>query len=142
MHTRARAEIDDVIGAAHRFFIVLDDDERVSFFAQRGQRFEQSKIVARMQPNRRFVENVKDAAQIRAELRRETNPLRFAAAQSFCGTTEREIAEPDVLHEIEPLSNFRHEIGRDRFLRSAKAQLRRSVALLHRAESAVKLSMV
>ena len=27
VHSRARAEIDDVIGAAHRFFVVLDDDE-------------------------------------------------------------------------------------------------------------------
>ena len=27
VNSRARAEIDDVIGAAHRFFVVLDDDQ-------------------------------------------------------------------------------------------------------------------
>jgi hypothetical protein len=33
-----------------------------------------------MQPDRRFVENIKNAAQVRAELRGKTNPLRLAAA--------------------------------------------------------------
>ena len=55
MHSRARPEIDDVIGAAHRFFVMLDDHERVSLLPQRRQRFEQAKIVARMQPDRRLV---------------------------------------------------------------------------------------
>ena len=102
-----------------------------------------SQIVARMQPDRRLVEHVKDAAQIRAELRGESNSLRFAAAQRFCGTAEREITEPDVLHEIEGAARISgNEIGRDCFLRSAKAQLRRSVSSASPAESAVKLSIV
>jgi len=44
----ARAEIDDVIGAPHGCFIMLNNDERVPFFAQRGQSFEQTYIIARM----------------------------------------------------------------------------------------------
>ena len=122
MHTCARAEIDDVIRAPHRFFIVLDDDERVSFFTQRGQRFEQAQIVARMQTDGRLVEHVKHAAQIRTELRRQPNALRFASAQRFRRTAEREIIESNVLHEAKPLLNFRHKIRRDCLLRSAKAQ--------------------
>ena len=71
-----------------------------------GQRFEQAKIIARMQTDRRLIEHVKHAAQIRAELRRQTNPLRLAAAQRFRRTTEREIAEADVFHEIEGAAEF------------------------------------
>ena len=81
-----------------------------------------AQVIARMQTDGRFVENVKHAAQIRTELRRESDPLRFAAAQCFRRTAEREITEPDVLHETKPLLNFRHKIRRDCLLRSAKAQ--------------------
>ena len=68
MNSRARAKIDNVVRAPHRFFIMLDNDERVAFVPQRGERIEQAQVVARMQTDRRFVEHVKDAAQVRAEL--------------------------------------------------------------------------
>ena len=123
VHARARSEIDDVIGVAHRLFVMLDDDERISFFAQRAQGLEQPDVVARMQSDGRLVEHVKHAAQIRAELRRQSNALRFAAAQSLRRTPKREVAEPDILHEAKPLLDFRHEIRRDHFLRAAETQL-------------------
>ena len=62
MHARARAEINDVIGAAHRLFIMLDDHERVSLLAQRRESIEQAEIITRMQTNRRFIEHIKNAA--------------------------------------------------------------------------------
>ncbi len=123
VRARARAEVDNMIRAAHRFFIVLDDDERISFLAQGGQRFEQSQIVARMQTDRGLIEHVEDAAQIRTKLRREPNALRLTAAQGLRRTAEREIAQPDVFHELETLLNLRHEIGGNRFLISTEAQL-------------------
>ena len=64
MRSRAWPKIDNVIGTPHRFVIVLDNDERVSFLAQRFERFEQPQIITRMQTDRRFVENVENAAQI------------------------------------------------------------------------------
>ena len=100
------------------------------------------KIIARMQADGRFVEDVKNAAQIRAELRRQPNALRFAAAQRLRRTAQREITEPDVLHELEALLNFRHEIGGDRFLVAAKTELADQARSASPAESAVKLSIV
>src|SRR5215470_5153531 len=76
-----------------------------------------------MQTNRRFVQNIKHSAQIRSELGRKSNPLRFATAQGFRGTPEREITETDVLHEAEALSNFGNQINGDRLLRAAELQL-------------------
>ncbi len=91
MHTGARTKIDNVICASHRLLIVLDNNERVPFFAQRHQRLEQAQVVARMQSDGRLIEHVKNAAQIRSELRGQTNALRLAAAQRFRRATEREI---------------------------------------------------
>jgi hypothetical protein len=64
VNSRARPEIDDVIGAPHRFFVVLDHDQRVTLVPQRRECFEQALIIAWMQTNRRLVQYVKHAAQI------------------------------------------------------------------------------
>ena len=40
MDTRARSEINDVIGVPHCFVIVLDHDQRITLVSQRGERFE------------------------------------------------------------------------------------------------------
>src|SRR2546430_8110845 len=76
-----------------------------------------------MQTDGRFVQNVEHAAQIRAELRRQPDPLRFASTQRFCGTSKREITEPDIFHESQTLLDFGNEIGRDRLLRATELQL-------------------
>src|ERR1044071_4532178 len=91
MDTGAGAEIDNVIGAPHCFLIVLDDHERVPFFPQRGQRFEEPQIIARMQADGRLVQTVENAAQIRAELRRQPDPLRFATTERLRRTAERQV---------------------------------------------------
>jgi hypothetical protein len=78
---RRRAEVDDVVGAADRVLVVLDDDQRVALGAELLQRVEQDLVVARMQADGRLVEDVADAAQVRAELRREPDALRLAARE-------------------------------------------------------------
>ena len=75
MHAGARAKIDNVIRAAHRLLVVLDDHERISFFAQRRKRIEQTQVIARMQTNRWFIKHVKHATQIGAQLGGEADPL-------------------------------------------------------------------
>ena len=100
VHAGTRSEIDDVIGVSHRLFIMLNDDERISFFAQRGQGFEQPDVVTRMQSYGRLVEHVKHTAQIRTELCRQSNALRFSPAQSLRRTAKRQVTEPDIFHEV------------------------------------------
>ena len=62
--SRARPKIDNVIGVPHCFFVVLDHDQRITFVSQSGECFEQSQIVAWMQTNSGFIQNVKHATQI------------------------------------------------------------------------------
>ncbi len=84
----AGAEIHDVIGAAYRFFIVLDDEDRIAEIAQSFERAQQAAIVARVQADRRFIEHVQHAAQSRANLRREADALRFTARERGGGAIE------------------------------------------------------
>ena len=81
MHARADAEIDQVIGAADRVFVVLHHDHGVADIAQMPQSFWQPGVIALVQPNGRFVQNVKDARQPRSNLRCQPNSLAFSARQ-------------------------------------------------------------
>ena len=81
MHARRRADVDDVVGGANRLFVVFDDEHGVAEVAQRAERFEQRLIVARMQTDGWLVQNVEHAAQLRADLRGETDALAFAAGE-------------------------------------------------------------
>src|SRR5438874_1286366 len=78
MRSRSRSEIDYEIRAANRLFVVLDDQHCVTKIAQRGQSVQQAPVVARMQANRRFIENVKHTAQLRSDLGGQTNALAFS----------------------------------------------------------------
>ena len=102
----ARAEIDHVVGAANRFFVMLDDEHGVAQVAQGFQSAEQAAIVARVQADGRLVKHIEHAAQARADLRREADALRFAAGKRGGGTVESEIAEPHVEKKIEALGDF------------------------------------
>jgi hypothetical protein len=81
MRARAGAEVYDVIGPADRLFVVFDHEHRVAQVAQLGERVEQPFVVARVQSDRRLVEHVEYAAQLRADLRGQADALSFAAGQ-------------------------------------------------------------
>ena len=83
----AGAEIDDVVGRPHRVFVVLDDDHRVALVAQLGERFQQPVVVARVQADRRLVENVEHADQAAADLAGQADALRSRRrrASGRCG---------------------------------------------------------
>ena len=79
MASGAGTEIDDVIGPADRLLVVFDHEYGVTQIAQRFEGSNEPIVVAMMQSNRRFVEHVQHAAQLRADLCRQPDPLAFAA---------------------------------------------------------------
>ena len=110
----AGAEIDDVIGRPHRVFVVLDDHHGIALVAQLRERVEQLVVVARMQADRRLVENVEHADQPAADLPGQADALRFAAGKRRGGAVERQIVEADVEQESEPAADFLEHFGGDR----------------------------
>ena len=119
---RAGSEIDDVVGAPNRVFVVLDDEQRIALGGETGERVEQDAVVARMQPDGRLVEDVAHALQVRAELRRQPDALRFAARQRRRRTVERQVAEADLFQERQPRVDFRQHVARDGVLATLQFQ--------------------
>ena len=85
---------------------MLDHEHGVAHVAQRFQRLEQPRIVALMQADRGLVQHIEHAGQARADLRGEPDALALAARQRAGGAGEREIIEPDIVEEGEPLADL------------------------------------
>ncbi len=118
-----RAKVDDQIGGPHRVFVVLDDDDRVAHVAQMRERVEQAIVVAGMQADRWFVEDVEDANETAADLAGQADALRFAARERRGGAAERQIVEPDVEQKAEPAANLFKHFGGDRLACFVELQL-------------------
>ena len=106
MTAGAGAEVDDIVGAADGFFIVLDDEHGVAEVAQVFERGEKAPVVAMVQADGRFVENVEDAAQFGSDLRGEADALAFSTGERGGGAAELQVAESDVVQEFEAFGDF------------------------------------
>ena len=73
------AEVDDMVGPRHRLIVMLHHEEGISLAAEGFQGVEELVVVAGVQANGGFVENVEDAPQIGSELGGQTDALGLAA---------------------------------------------------------------
>ena len=113
---RAWPEVDDPVGRAHHLLVVLDDEHGVADVAQPLERVDEPAVVALVEPDRRLVEDVEDADELRADLRREPEPLRLAARERLRGAVELEVADADVLEERQPLAHLLQDPPPDQLL--------------------------
>ena len=102
----AGADVEHPVGGADGVLVVLDHDHGVAEVAQPLQGFEEPRIVALVQADRRLVEHVEYAGQPRADLRGEPDALALAARQRARGARQREIFEPDIDQEFQALADF------------------------------------
>ena len=107
----AGAHVDQVIAGAHQRFVVLDDDDGVALLLQIAERGDQSVVVAWVQADRRFIEQVEHAHKPGADSGRQPHTLPFAAAERVGRPVECEILGADAVEEREPP----HDLGHDRF---------------------------
>lgn len=90
-----RAHVDEVVGLAHDRFIVLDDDESVSFIAERVHHSGEAVDVSVMESHGRFIEDEEGLGECGAKAGGEIDAGDFSATQSAGGAVEREVAEAD-----------------------------------------------
>ena len=96
VHARAGPHLDDVIGGANRVLVVLDDDHRVADVAEPLERGDHLDVVLRVQADARLVEHVEHAHQPRSDLRRQPDPLRFAARERAGAAVEAQVVQADA----------------------------------------------
>ena len=67
-----------------------------------------------MQPDRRLVEHVEHAGQLRSDLRGEPNALTFAARQRRRAAAEREIADANIQQKTQAIADFADDAAGNR----------------------------
>ncbi len=102
----ARAEVEDVVGVADGFFVVLDDEDGVAEVAEGFERGDEALVVALVKADGGLVEDVEDAAEAGADLGGEADALAFAAGEGGSVAVEGEIAEADRVEELQALDDF------------------------------------
>src|SRR5262249_38716862 len=73
----------------------------------------QAAVVARVQADRRLVENVKHAAQPAADLRGESNPLHLAAGERRGRAGERKVIGSDIDGKLRGVADFAIDLAAD-----------------------------
>ena len=114
--TGSGSHVDHVVGRGDDLGVVLDDDDRVLARAEVPHDADEARAVARMEPDRRLVEDVQRADERRPERRREIDALRLAARERRRQAVEREVVEADVAQERKPPLNLLQHFVRDRLL--------------------------
>src|SRR5207302_777524 len=70
-----RTDVDHVVGGADGLLVVLDDDQSVAEVAQAEQRVDQAPVVPLVESDRRLVQDVEHAHELRPDLGREPDAL-------------------------------------------------------------------
>ena len=98
---RPGPKVDDLVGFPDRLFVMFDDDDGIAHIAQMFEGVDQLLIVARMQADGGFIENVGDADKSAANLRGEAHPLRLSARERGGCAVEGEVVEAHLFEELE-----------------------------------------
>ena len=104
--SRPRPQVDHVVGGLDGVGVVLDHDDGVAQVAQAAQRAEQALVVPLVQPDARLVEDVEHADQAGADLGGQPDALGLAAGERGRAAAEREVVEPHVAEEAQPVGHF------------------------------------
>jgi hypothetical protein len=91
---------------------VLDHDHRVAEVAQVLEGAEQAVVVALVQADGRFVEDVHHAHQAGADLAGQADALGLAAGQGVGAAVEGQVVEADVDQELQALADFLEDLRR------------------------------
>lgn len=71
-----------------------------------------------MQADGRFIKDIQNTGQLRTDLRRETNTLRFPTREGARTAIEREVVKSDIGKEFKSRYNFLDDLRTNFFCRS------------------------
>ncbi len=115
---------------------MFDDEHGVAQVAERFEDVDEALRVARMQADRRLIENVERADEVRAERRGELNALRFAARKRRGKALERQVVEADFVEKLQARTDFVQNFVGDFCLRGRELERAEEHARLFHRELA------
>ncbi len=119
----AGSQVEDVIGGPDGLLVVLDDDDRVALVAEVPEEADETAVVPLVEPDRRLVEDVEDAAEAGSDLGREADALGFPAGEGGRRPVELEVGHAQLLHDGQAGGYLLEDLGGDEGLRGRELEL-------------------
>lgn len=117
MDAGSRPHVHNVVRTLHGVFIMFHDQQGIAPALEFIQCTQQQFVVPRMQADGGFIQHVKHAAQVGAQLGCQADALGFPAGKRRGAAVQGEVAQPHPLEEVEALRDFRHHVtGNESFL--------------------------
>jgi len=102
----AGTEVHDPVRRAHGPLVMLDDDDRVTQIAQPSERLQEPVVVALVQADAGFVQDIQDPHQPAPNLAGQADALRFPARQGGRGPFQGQVMQADVQQELQSAPHF------------------------------------
>ena len=115
--TGSGAEVVEAVGSLQDFAVMLDHDDCVAEVSQFDEGVQQPTVVAGMQADGRFVQDLQDAGQCAADLTGEADALRLASRQRRQRASERQIVQADIDEKRQPPGRLTQQVAGDLLLR-------------------------
>ncbi len=116
-HAGGGAEVDDMVGASNGLFVVLHHHHGISHIAHADQGVEEPSVVALVQPDGGFVEDVDHAGEFRAHLACQPDTLGFTPREARASAIEGEITEAHRFEEAESGADLLENLAGDLAIR-------------------------
>ena len=110
MHTGAWTHVDAMVGRADHVLVVFHHQHAVANVTQVFQGVDEPVVVALMQTDAGLVEHIHHARKPRANLRGQTDALRFAARQGVGAAREAQVGETHIVQKLQPVGNFTNHL--------------------------------
>ena len=112
MDAGAGTDVHEEVGGEHHVAVVFDDDDAVAEVAELLEALDEALVVALVEADGGFVEDVEHVDQLRAYLRGQSYALGFAAGERGGAAVHGEVAHADVGEEVQALEDFaQHLVG-------------------------------
>ena len=109
----AGPKVAQPVGLTKGILVVLNDEKGVPQIAQLSEGFEETIVVALVQPNRGFVQHVHHTGQSTANLRRKPDALTFSARKRVCFPVQGEVVQSHAVEESKAAFDFLDDLRTD-----------------------------
>src|SRR6202140_2170971 len=128
-------QVENPIGRPHNVRIMLHHQNRIPQIAQPVKNLDQPVRIPRMQPDRRLIQHIQRPHQPRSQRSRQLNALRLAPRQREREPIQREIFQPHIIQESQPLPDLLQQFVRNLSLLRAQLDLLKESQCLFYRES-------
>src|SRR5205809_928987 len=111
----AWAKINDIVGTANGFFIVLNDNDSITEITQFFERREEARVVFVVKSDGWLIEHVQHPTKLRSDLSRQANSLALSTRERICRALKAQIVQPNRGQKFQAVPDLANDSSGNQF---------------------------